>query len=405
MKRVIPALLFFVMVQITVTAQILLPADDTKQFVTMKITDAAQWNNIVNGNVPVEKLLKTFYKGWQDKYDFVFFIVNQTNSYQTQYYSKVNYSTPQKGSPAFKYADTTLSFLRGVMVFPNRWQIAFGATLHEFAHNWANSILPTWAVVDPRTSTVVPVGNQQFITVLDAAGKAIKSKYYKNQDGSFRDSVVYNSNASHWGISTVNGQLGGFSEANLVYNAATQTYSVKKSFGWNNTGGNSMPYSFLELYLMGFATKEELTNIQTFEDITNYKTTPDTIWSPVSANGSRSYSIQNLPSFKATKKTYTSDDLQKLSASVREPIRLPGFAVAFVLLTQNDVSEAEKAEVKTQIEWFTAYNTDEAFAGVLKKPNGVLMTKTDMENIYNFYEATLKRGKIAKSPMKDMFKK
>ncbi len=81
--------------------------------------------------------------------------------------------------------------------------------------------------------------------------------------------------ASHWGFSSVGGQLGGWDKDTLVY-LGNDTYqatgppisggSYPTSFGIQANGGNSVPYSNLELWAMGLIPDSELVSVDVAEN-------------------------------------------------------------------------------------------------------------------------------------------
>ena len=90
-----------------------------------------------------------------------------------------------------------------------------GGGLHEMMHRWANHVIPT-------------------------------------------------SVGSHWGFSSANGQLGGFDLTDLV-RLDNGRYSAGY-FGTVANGGNSVPYSPIELYLAGLIPPEEVPDLWVAKD-------------------------------------------------------------------------------------------------------------------------------------------
>ncbi|MGB5355071.1 MAG: hypothetical protein WBN11_00105, partial [Eudoraea sp.] len=67
----------------------------------------------------------------------------------------------------------------------------------------------------------------------------------------------------HWGYSSAGGQLGGFDELiDLGNNTYQGKLNGKNGFGPNANGGNSLPYSKVELYSMGLIGPEEIGTLQ-----------------------------------------------------------------------------------------------------------------------------------------------
>ena len=69
----------------------------------------------------------------------------------------------------------------------------------------------------------------------------------------------------HWGVSSVNGQLGGFALSSLE-ELGEGLYQANP-FGTFANGGNRLPYSSLELYLMGMIPEEEVEDIVSFSGL------------------------------------------------------------------------------------------------------------------------------------------
>ena len=105
--------------------------------------------------------------------------------------------------------------LKGTIHMPYRTAILSGPMLHEHLHAWAN-----WAVPTAREA--------------------------------------------HWGFSSANGQLGGFDLDNLV-NHGGGRYSAGR-FGTYAAGGNSVPYSPIELYFAGFIPPWEVPDLWVAKD-------------------------------------------------------------------------------------------------------------------------------------------
>jgi hypothetical protein len=70
---------------------------------------------------------------------------------------------------------------------------------------------------------------------------------------------------SHWGVSSVNGQLGGF-DLSTLKELGDNWYSADP-FGTYANGGNSIPYGNFELYLMGLIPPDEVEDVVLFKDI------------------------------------------------------------------------------------------------------------------------------------------
>ena len=165
---------------------------------------------------------REFYEYFEDEFDFLMMFSNvediEENQVTTYYGRATAVSNDIAGiglSEFYRNSFGSAGKLKRLIHFPYLEGLLFGPGLHEVMHAWANFVLPT-------------------------------------------------ANASHWGFSSVNGQLGGFDPDKLV-NLGNGRYSAPR-FGLVANGGNSVPYSDLELYLAGFIPADEVTEIQYFED-------------------------------------------------------------------------------------------------------------------------------------------
>ncbi|WP_190808668.1 hypothetical protein [Flagellimonas sp. S3867] len=71
----------------------------------------------------------------------------------------------------------------------------------------------------------------------------------------------------HWGYSSAGGQLGGFDEIEDLGNGTYRgSVDGEVGFGTVANGGNSVPYSNLELYAMGFIGPDELESVMVAEN-------------------------------------------------------------------------------------------------------------------------------------------
>lgn len=104
--------------------------------------------------------------------------------------------------------------LQGILYFPRWYAFWRSPFLHEFAHQWANDALPT---TEP----------------------------------------------GHFGFCGAGSQLGGFSSLNPLGGGVYQGLNRNgRPFGTASNGDNSVPYSDLELYLMGFLSAPEVRPFQ-----------------------------------------------------------------------------------------------------------------------------------------------
>ena len=122
--------------------------------------------------------------------------------------------------------------MQGVIHFPLANGVCCGPSLHELMHHWGNYSLATGALTaDTLDDNVM------------------------EQDRAY----------SHWGVSSVNGQLGGFDASTLV--ELGDNWYTAAPFGTFANGGNSVPYGNFELYLMGLIPPEEVEDVILFKGL------------------------------------------------------------------------------------------------------------------------------------------
>ena len=158
-----------------------------------------------------------FFRWFEDEFDYLLFLSNLSYYRETVnfgyagiYYSVMN---DTEGLGLSRFLDNrygSAGRLRGVIHFPRYTNLRKGPTLHELHHAWANFAVPT-------------------------------------------------SNASHWGFSSANGQLGGFDIANLA-DLGDGRWSAGDFFP-NANYGNRLPYSPIELYFAGLLPREEVPDL------------------------------------------------------------------------------------------------------------------------------------------------
>ena len=163
-----------------------------------------------------------FYQWFEDEFDYLMFMSNLSTyeegrafPYAGIYFSVMN---DTDGIGVSRFLDSrygSAGRLRGVVHLPQNTMLRFGPSLHELLHAWANYAVPT-------------------------------------------------THGSHWGFSSANGQLGGFDIADLVDHGGGRW--TAGGFGLVANGGNSVPYSPVELYLAGLALPEEVPDLWVAED-------------------------------------------------------------------------------------------------------------------------------------------
>ena len=231
--------------------------------------------------------------------------------------------------------------LMSAMFFPNYDAISAGPSLHEILHTWPAFICPTY-----------DLGNRQYL--------------------------------AHWGISNANGQAGGFKyvrtvEENAGGVAGKTLYQASRDpkknrdgsfktggFGVNGNNGNGLPYSDIELYLMGLKSDQELRDANFRLDV-------------YSGNEYEAESFANGYFSSKNVKSYTIDDI-----ITRNGKRVPDasvsqkeFKVLTVVLTADNAIDNYKNEIMRDINWLAGDVKDATYP-----------------NLYNFRQATGNRGSL-----------
>lgn len=198
-----------------------------------------------NGFSSLESVFIPLYAKLEDDFDFVFLIPNTdeqiTGSYVAGYSFKLSNSVTGIGLPLFDNSAIYGSSgrLKSFIWLPKRSSLKNGPSLHEMMHNWANYLIDSRALLPDNTS---PGG--------------LKEYKFGAQNG------------SHWGLSSAGGQLGGFDQLKTDVDGENNKYQGILSYHpyWfqNANGGNSIPFSNLELYLMGLISPKELIPVKFF---------------------------------------------------------------------------------------------------------------------------------------------
>lgn len=257
-------------------------------------------------------LFNEIYETFPDEYDFIFLVLNEPNiPSNLSYYGMligVSNDVEGIGKTMFDYSSDygSTGKLKAVMQLTGLEYLKYGPSLHELAHQWANSALPTHNV--------------------DEAGDNLTSYPYWG----------------HWGFTggSTPGQLGGFNQSSLIDNGDS-SYTVDH-FGPFANGGNGVPYNELELYLMGFLPISSVTDFDMFTNITSLSVNETTF------------------DLTATKTTITPNYLE---TSLGE--RLPSttdsqkdFKLLVVVLTDAPLSNEEWDKVDATAEWFSKKEDD-----------------------------------------------
>jgi hypothetical protein len=328
---------------------------------------ADKWNSLISPGTfynDLQYFSSLVYTRFNDDFDFVFFVLN-TSSEETIINNLGFYGINMRisndvqglgltaGSGASQWGSA--GKLKSVMYFPFYNAILNGPTLHELCHNWAAFICPTYAP----------------------------------------DNLRYD---GHWGVSNAGGQLGGFKYVRKVENNSggvpgktlyQASFSSSETnadgsfkyggFGVNANGGNGLPYSDIELYLMGMKSADELRNANFRLDI-------------YSGND---YNYEGLRSFgdgyfySTTVTSYTIDDIivangarvPDVSASQKQ------FKILTVALTPATATENYGAEIIQNVQWLAGPVNDPTYSGWL----------------YNFRQATNNTGSLVVDHIKDSY--
>ena len=276
-----------------------------------------------------ESIIKDIYKQFNDQYDFIMLILNEDEIPEgINYYGKnigVSNTINGIGGGIFDYTSNYGSSgkLKSVIQLSSLYYLQNGPVLHELLHNWANYALPTENV--------------------DQTGTNLNSfSYY-----------------GHWGFTggSTPGQLGGFKQSTLE-DLGNNKYSVE-SFGAFANGGNSVPYSELELYLMGMIPLSSVNQFTLFNDITSLEI------------------VNNKYIFTANRVDYGSSELESL-LGVRSPNSIDSqkeFNLLLIVLTDRTLSNTQWDLITSAADWFSFKGADEI-------------------SLYNFWEATNGIGSI-----------
>ena len=283
-------------------------------------------------NTQIRQITQKLYTVFADEFDSIILVMDNDKSYTTQVGNLygINYRVSNAvdgiGLPIVSDSAAWGSggMLKSVMAFPYREGISNGPSVHEFAHNWAAFICPTF--------TVNPANN--FLTDYPFNG--------------------------HWGISNAGGRLGGFKYVRVAQEDSGgfigktkyqgSIYPPKQDgsfddpgFGDNDNTLDDVPYSDIELYCMGMKSAAELREQGFTLDI----------YTGLSFD----VSDASLGYFYAMDKiSYTIDDLIALNGngertpSVADSQRK--FKVLTVFISAEDSPDVNYQSIVSDIKWF-----------------------------------------------------
>ena len=340
--------------------------DPSSSLVEAKI-NAAQWSSLISGGSSVlHSVSNLIYTKFNDDFDFIFFVLDKQIDYNiinALGFLGINYGSSNDvqglGISAYNNAPSwgSAGKLKSAMFFPFQDAILTGPALHELCHNWAAFICPTYGFDNSR---------------YDYGG--------------------------HWGISNAGGQLGGFKYLRVVQencdgvqgktlyqvsfssNATNADGSFRyPGFGTVANGGNGLPYSDIELYLMG---------MKSAQDLRNSGFTLDT-YSGNSYNSTGDLSAGNGYFYSTTKTSYTIDDIIAMDGA-----RVPDasasqkqFKVLTVVISNETASNNYCPQIIQNVGWFAGEMNDNTHQG-----------------LYNFRQATNNVGSLVVDGVKNSLK-
>ena len=302
------------------------------------------------------------YEKFNDDFDFLFFALDRVDwayadTLGGTYGSENEISNNVTGLGLTIYSNASAwgsgGKLKSAMFFPSS-SIISGPSLHEICHNWANYIFPTYLPDN------LPSGG-------------------------------------HWGISNAGGQLGGFKYVRVVeensggvqgktlyqasmYPDTNPDGSFKVPwYGVNANFGNSVPYSDIELYLMGMKSAQELRDAGFHLDI----------YSENDYNADGNLTFPNGYFYSTTKTSYTIDDIIALDGE-----RIPDaaasqkqFKVLTVVITEEDSIPRSVYNIVSGLQYLSGYPENDI-----------------TQYGYNFSQATNGKGSLITSDIKNSLK-
>lgn len=296
----------------------------------MTAAEFKRWNDSddYNNSAVRVPLVQDIYRKFKDDFDFIFLIYNNTTRPSNLTYAGqlIGVSNAINGTGAGIYSQAaaygSAGKLKSLMALTQNTDMLYGPSLHELMHNWGNFTINT--------------------SCFDPFGPGSGSFDFK----------------PHWGISGCGGQLGGFDQSTLQTNVGgdAKQYSAgingRPGFGQFANGGNSLPFSNYELYLMGLIPADSIKPFDVFRDLTASNSTTGVF----TAN---------------TRITY---DKAKILAEFGERTPTPAtspknFKLLVLVLTPTALTEAEWTQYDNQVEQFA-------------RPS------SDGTSLYNFWEAT-----------------
>ncbi|MEN8788141.1 MAG: hypothetical protein ABF295_01400, partial [Flavobacteriaceae bacterium] len=291
--------------------------EEERRLVTYVLSDT-EYNKFLDGDGDLQMVTGKVYEYLEDNFDFIFILSVEESQPVGLYYgrsTKVKNDVQGIGSSIY---DGTSAYgsagnLKSVIHMPRTEYVVNGPFLHEIVHYWANrDFIPT------------TVGG-------------------------------------HWGYSSAGGQLGGFDE---LIDLGNDTYQGRlngsNSFGPNANGGNTLPYSNVELYTMGLIGPGELESIQVAEN-------------PQSNGQQGQFTADAITIYTATDLLVQHGDrIPTVQNSQKD------FRSLAVVISRAELSEEKITSVNRDLENFARQAAPDSYWG----------------NAYNFWEATGERASL-----------
>ena len=301
--------------------EVLITVDDEPQIYKNNVFVMPVDMDIARGLPPYESLTTVFYERFEDVFDFLIIVLNlRVGEFQPGYLgSSLGVSNDVQGIGKNIHTDSRFGSggkLKSIVNLVEYNGMREGPLLHELIHHWGNDIIR-------------PFG--------------------------------------HWGYTSSNGQLGGFSRENFE-DLGNDRYAAGHfpPFGYAN---QSVPYSPIELYLAGFIPANAVPDLLVAEDA-----------SLVIEEGGVAKTQEGYPVFTAS--SITNLTIEDIIAQHGE--RIPGLsdsqkdfraAVIFVIDEDNPATREGLDTVSRHASWFSN-------------------PANDNDDFFNFYEATGGRATI-----------
>ncbi len=291
--------------------------DEDRKLLKFVLSDS-QYNSFLEGDGDLNMVSEKVFEYLEDSFDFIFILSVEESQPAGLYYgrsTKIKNDVQGIGSSLY---DGTSGYgsagrLKSIIHMPRTEYVVNGPFLHEIAHYWANQgFIPT------------TVGG-------------------------------------HWGYSSAGGQLGGFDELiDLGNNTYQGRLNGSDGFGAIANGGNSLPYSNVELYTMGLIGPAELESLQ------------------VAVNPQSNGEVGQFTADAIT--VYTATDLitqhgERIPSEMDSQKEFKGLAV---IISTTELSDEKIDSVNRDLENFSRQDAPDSYWG----------------NSFNFWEATGERATL-----------